>query len=626
MNFFEHQDKARRSTSLLVLLFLIGLLLLIGLTAALLLLLVNGGELPGVHRPFYPEDWRLVLVVALGVLLVVALGSLFRHLQLAAGGRVVAESLGGLLIQPDTQNPQERQLLNLVEEMAIASGMPVPPVYLLQDSAINAFAAGYSLQDAVIGVTQGALEQLNREELQGVIAHEFSHIHNGDMRLNLRLVALLHGILVIALAGRLLLHATGRSTSRSKDDKGRAALLLLAVGLIILGYVGLLFGKLIKAAVSRQREFLADASAVQFTRNPDGIAGALQKIAGYPAHSQLHAEQAEDFSHLFFSNALTHSFTNLLATHPPLEKRIQRLQPGRGSKRFSPSQTSRSPAGNTAGFAAQPAVATATYLQQVVDAWQEPDPQQLQQARQRLQAIPETLRDAAHEAWSARAVIYGLLLDDDPALREKQLQGLVEQALPDTFQQLQRLLPAFALLPAASRLALAETCIPALKQMTQEQTARFNQCMQWLIRADQRISLNEWCLVRLLQYHLRETDRSREHRNLADSSLALSQLLSLMAHTGQTDSKQASQAFAAACRELDRQDLQLLPRDALSYQALDQSLQELLQLKPLQKPRLLKALARCIETPGQLNQQQLDLFHLIGAALNCPLPPLAITN
>lgn len=625
MNFFEHQDRARRSTSLLVLLFLTGLLLLIGLTAALLLLLVNDGELPGVHRPFYPSDWRLVIQVALGVLLVVVLGSLFRHLQLAAGGRVVAESLGGRLIQPDTLDPKERQLLNLVEEMAIASGMPVPPVYLLQDAAINAFAAGYSLQDAVIGVTQGALDQLNREELQGVIAHEFSHIHNGDMRLNLRLVALLHGILVIALAGRLLLHATGRSSRRSRDDKGRGALLLLAIGLMILGYVGLLFGKLIKAAVNRQREFLADASAVQFTRNPDGIAGALQKIAGYPAPSQLHADQAEDFSHLFFSNALTASFTSLLATHPPLEARIQRLQPGQKSRQARQASSSSAPAGLHQGFAGQ-ATHTAANLQQVVEDWQEPSPQQLQQAQAQLQGIPAPLRDAAHEAWSARAVIYGLLLDEAPGMREKQLEGLAQQALPDTFRHLQQLLPAFAALPAASRLALAETCIPALKQMTLEQTTRFNQCLQWLIRADQRISLNEWCLVRLLQYHLRETDRHRENRKLADSTLALSQLLSLMVHAGQVETQAAGQAFNAACRELGRDDLQLLPRDALNYKLLDQALQELLQLKPLQKPRLLKALARCIETPGQLHQQQLDLFHLMGAALNCPLPPLAVST
>lgn len=628
MNFFEHQDKARRTTLWLVLLFGVAVLLLISLTSALLLLVFNGGELPGITRPFYAGDWKLVINVSMTVLLIVVFGSLFRHLQLSGGGKVVAEALGGRQILPDTQDTEERRLLNLVEEMAIASGMPVPPVYLIQDPAINAFAAGYTLQDAVIGVTSGALQQLNREELQGVIAHEFSHIHNGDMRLNIRLVALLNGILIIALGGRLLLHSAShrglRSSRSSHNNKGAAAILGLGLALMLLGYIGLLFGKLIKAAVSRQREFLADASAVQFTRNPEGIAGALRKIAGYPEQSRLQSGQAEEFSHLFFSNAVSRSFAGLLATHPPLDERIARLQPQRRRSSAPAASTSTAPsAANLSGFAGQQMQVSSSALQASVDQWQEPNQQQLDTARCLLANIPDALRDAAHEPWSARAVIYGLLLSDQQVIREQQRQALAEQAAPDTYAELLKLLPNFAELPTSSHLPLAETCVPALKQMTREQTRVFNSCMLLLIRADQQLSLKEWCLARLLQYQLSATaNRKRQNRHLHESGEALGRLLSMMAYAGQTDEKLAALAFTAACQELQLTELQLLPKRQLSYRLLDEALAELLLIKPLQKPRLLKALARCIEADGQISQEQADLFRLLGSALDCPLPPL----
>ncbi|SFX61885.1 M48 family metallopeptidase [Marinospirillum alkaliphilum] len=632
MNFFEHQDKARRTTLWLVLLFGVAVLLLISLTSALLLLVFNGGELPGITRPFYAGDWKLVINVSMTVLLIVVFGSLFRHLQLSGGGKVVAEALGGRQILPDTQDTEERQLLNLVEEMAIASGMPVPPVYLIQDPAINAFAAGYTLQDAVVGITSGALQQLNREELQGVIAHEFSHIHNGDMRLNIRLVALLNGILIIALGGRLLLHSASRRSFRtSRDNRGAGVVIGVGLALMLLGYIGLLFGKLIKAAVSRQREFLADASAVQFTRNPEGIAGALRKIAGYPDQSRLQSGQAEEFSHLFFSNAVSRSFSGLLATHPPLDERIARLQPHlRRWKAPSQSSGTTATASTTAGisgFAAGQTGVSGETLQQAVDQWQEPDQQQLDTARRLLAEIPEVLKEAAHEPWSARAVIYGLLLSDQLAIREQQLQALAEQAAPDTYAELLKLLPDFTELPTSSHLPLAEICVPALKQMTAEQARVFNTCMLLLIRADQQVSLKEWCLARLLQYHLRpQANRKRQNRNLHESAEALNRLLSMMAYAGQSDEHEAEAAFAAACRELQRTDLQLLPEQQLSYRLLDEALTELLQIKPLQKPRLLKAMARCIEADGRISQQQADLFRLLGATLDCPLPPLQVTN
>jgi Zn-dependent protease with chaperone function len=204
--------------------------------------------------------------------------------------------------------------------MAIAAGMPVPPVYLIRENSINAFAAGFGIHDAVIGINQGTIDLLNRQELQGVVAHEFSHILNGDMRINLRIIALLNGILILGIIGGGLMR--GSMFSRSRD---RGALIALGIGLLVIGYGGTFFGQLIKAAVSRQREYLADASAVQFTRSTQGIANALKKIGAHSTGSRIESPQADENSHLFFG--AIRSFSSMMATHPPLEARIKALDP-----------------------------------------------------------------------------------------------------------------------------------------------------------------------------------------------------------------------------------------------------------------------------------------------------------
>ena len=231
--------------------------------------------------------------------------------------------------------------------MAIASGTPTPPVYMMQEEpGINAFAAGFTPSDAVVGVTRGCVGQLSRDELQGVIGHEFSHILNGDMRLNIRLMGVLFGILVVGLIGSILLRSSlYGSALQSRSSRGNSTQVLLIIGgvLMLVGFIGTLVGNLIKASVSRQREFLADASAVQFTRNPSGIAGALKKIGGFEAGSEMMNPHAPESSHMFFGRAVSSGFNSLFATHPPLEERIARLdsswQPDGETRRSAPVST-----------------------------------------------------------------------------------------------------------------------------------------------------------------------------------------------------------------------------------------------------------------------------------------------
>ncbi|MFS8137654.1 MAG: M48 family metallopeptidase [Thermomonas sp.] len=311
MNFFEHQAAARRTSSRLVILFglaVVGIVLAVDLAAWI----ATRGS-PG-----------MVAFTSVATLAVIALGSMYRISSLSGGGEPVALQMGGVPVPENTTDLDLRRLRNVIEEIAIASGVPVPKIYVLEhEDAINAFAAGYSPSDAVIAVTRGALDRLNRDELQGVIAHEFSHILNGDMRLNIRLIGILFGILMIGLIGRKILWH-GRFSGRSK---GAGAMFAAALVALIVGYIGLFFGRMIKAGVSRSRESLADASAVQFTRQSQGLAGALKKIGGLEAGSRLNNRgDAEEVSHMLFGEGV--GFSGLFATHPPLLKRIQALEPG----------------------------------------------------------------------------------------------------------------------------------------------------------------------------------------------------------------------------------------------------------------------------------------------------------
>ena len=325
MDFFENQDKARRHTKRLIAYFLMAVALIVVavyLVCALIFFRgrVAGGDFGALWDP------QVFLAAATGTIAVICFGSLYKINELREGGGAVARMLGGRLMSPATTDPDEKKLRNVIEEMSLASGVPVPEIYVLdEEEAINAFAAGHSTSDAAVTVTRGAMELLNRDELQGVIGHEFSHILNGDMRLNLRLIGLINGILCLAIIGRILVQSGSSRSSRS-DKKGNP-LPLLGIALLIIGGIGVFFGKLIKSAVSRQREFLADASAVQFTRNPLGLAGALKKIGGLSGGSKLDAPAAEEASHLFFANGLRESWFNIFATHPPLEERIRLLDP-----------------------------------------------------------------------------------------------------------------------------------------------------------------------------------------------------------------------------------------------------------------------------------------------------------
>lgn len=608
MDFFKDQERARTNSKLLLALFVAAVCLII-IAIYLLFFAIFERNQAGYWNP------ELFFWVAAGTLLLVSSGSLYKISQLnAGGGTAVAETMGGRLVQRDTDDLLERRLLNVVDEMAIASGISVPKVFVMDDEpGINAFAAGKRPSEAVIAVTRGCLEKLTRDELQGVVGHEFSHIFNGDMRLNLRLMGVLHGILVIALIGRALMYV--RTTTRRKADaRAQLAMISFGLALFIIGYIGIFFGNLIKAAVSRQREFLADAAAVQFTRNPQGIAGALKKIAGIDA-TILNTPNADQASHMFFGQAVA----SFMATHPPIQERIARIEPAFRAMQKSSAQK------NTAGLGNSAALGFSVTPNEIRSSIGTVNQAHLDYAHQLIAQLPESIEKTLHIPEQAASIIYALLVvnEDDPELTLLAHLGgpqivRVEKALEH--------LPWLKQCSRALWLPLVELALPALRELPQSQQIETLSDTEALVRADGKVSLFEFALLAIMEYQL----TSKKQRTSPDKQLSLraiqtdiNMLLSLLSHVGKKNKQQIEQAFAAATAlaPLDG-TWQLLEPKSINIKLLAAVLNRINTLKYSFKAKLIEACTAAILSNGEVALVEAELLRAIGARLECPVPPL----
>ncbi len=643
MNFFEQQDIAQSNTTkLVVLLFLAITALIVATTvlfAVVMYFLQTGNSAHYIETQglsFWTNiraliSWQTFTSIGFTVICVVLIGSLFKFLQLSQGGRTVAESLGGRLINTRNKDADEKKVLNIVEEIAIASGTPVPPVYLLEDSSINAFAAGNSPQDAIIGVTRGCIQVLSREELQGVIAHEFSHIFHGDMRLNMRLVALLHGILILGLIGRFFTrHATFSRATRSSKNNGQFLFLGAGIGLMIIGYAGTFFGNLIKAAVSRQREFLADASAVQYTRNPMGISGALKKIGGFQGNSTLNSVQSTEFSHMYFSQGISTAFNALMATHPPLQTRIKRLEPNWNGEFLittAPSHSelsaeSVSSFSNNQHTAKAPIAPTSeSSAENALSNIGQPNEAQLHSAADAIDALSDKLHEATHSSLGSCGILFGLLLDTKTQLYKQQWQALQKfYTAPELIAMKQTIIEA-AGTPPQQRLLLIELSLPALKELSIAQIKILFTAMDELINTDNHVDLFEWSLRSIVRQHLQPEKPEKQSLPLSHLRESCQVLLSFLAHADENNGTTAQTAFQTAVDSLRFSSLKLLPKTQLNLNELEDSLRYLKRTKPLQKPQLLKAMIKCIEDKDTITPRKAELFRATASNLNCPIPP-----
>lgn len=644
MNFFESQDRVRKHTFQLVLLFGLAVVTLIILTNLLVMLVfgfIDTQQIQSAETLIRTIDGQTFFAVSLGVGVVVLVGSLYKILVLSSGGKVVAEGLGGQLIPQNTDNLKYRKLLNVVQEMAIASGTPAPPVYVLaNETGINAFAAGFSPRDAVIGVTQGTIDHLSREQLQGVIAHEFSHIFNGDMRLNIRLIGILNGILILGIAGYYLLYSTSFSRRGRSNDKSAGAIMALAIGLMVIGFAGTFFGGLIKSAVSRQREYLADASAVQFTRNPDGIAGALKRIGGLQMGSKVENPGAAEVSHAFFAQGVSGFMQSLSATHPPLAKRILRIDPqwdgkfDTSDKIDSPNNVQESAANQTMTreelTKKVASVVTGAAIADVANAIEQvgnPNQETINYARTLIEELPLVLKNAASEPYGARAIIYSLVLESEPKFRARQFEYLQKCADPDVLALTITLIEQMDGLEIKLRLPLVDIAIPALKQLSLDQYQTFRDNLVALIKIDSRVDLMEWSLQKILFNHLdghffKPTSAVRQFSEVGQLEREVALLLSVMAHAGQQNEKVTQAAFDAAVQSIGIKKLRLVPKSEVRLSELDRSLQRLAGLKCHKKPALLMSCAVSVAYDEKISALEIEMLRAFSSAIDCPLPPI----
>jgi len=637
MNFFEQQDHARRISKRLVVLFVIaviGVVVAVNLVGAFVYLSVispvRGPGIAALPKGFFAANTLLTLALIAG-------GTWWETARLARGGTAVAEMVGARLVDPSTGDLLERRLVNVVEEMAIAAGIAVPRVYVMDgESSINAFAAGHSVNDAIVAVTRGTLMRLTRDELQGVVGHEFSHILNGDMRLNLRLIGVLFGLVMIAMFGRFLMEM-----SRGGRDRGVGALVVAGIVLWIVGYIGVFFGRLIKAAVSRQREYLADASSVQFTRNPDGIGGALRKIGGLTQETglgtQIEHTHAETLSHLFLGAARRNFAAGLMATHPPLAERIRRVygravpfvpapeQPlqlalsstaaaERGTERELPPIpfTAGSPvAGLVGGTAAEVHGAIGLLTSQA------------HQFGRSMTSSTSTLVEAALlDSTAAQLLVLGMLIEKEQGASGQQRQLITEAFGAGAAQQVDALHEAIAQLPPGRRLPLLDRAMPTLRRLPAATGDRLLMLCHALISADGRVTLPEFLLFTVLKRRIGQGAQRAvpvKFRAVAECGSDAAMALSLIAAVRLPG--RAEHAFNAGALLVPGVELARTETDAIRLSQVAAALERLNQLAPLAKPQLIKACTAAAFVDGATNWRAASCLRTICAALDAPLPP-----
>jgi len=664
MDFFDRQERARKQTRRLILLFGLAVLVTVILTNLALAMVIHAFKhplFPGAWwNPFiflitlldlcgkavvFPKDfleliWNPYLFcwVTLISLTSVALGSLYKIRLLSAGGSAVAELLGGRCVETNTSDLDEQRLRNVVEEMAIASGMPVPEIYVLDNErGINAFSAGHTRDDVAIGITRGGLKLLTRDELQGVIAHEFSHILNGDTRLNLRLMGLMHGLFWPTPVGRILVRGStqARDPDESVFDDVTIPFFLptapVGVLFLIVGGISSPFVRLIKSLICCNREWLADAAAVQFTRNPAGIGGALKKIGGLLKQGRLDSPHAETASHLYFVNYSHDSWFSCQSTHPPLAKRVLAIDPAFGGqfpkvKTLPPNQFERDQ------------VYEQTLARVMAEVRKIPETlvadaggltaDHIKAAAAMRFGLPPEVRQALREPAGAAGVVYSLLLSEDDSVRGKQMEMLRTTLGTILFTQTTALASQIQALGVKYKLALAEFAVPALRQYSLDEYTAFDQTVQRLIESDGAIELFEYALMKMVARQLRayfegpDLDQAR-YGQVRDVLPECALVLSALAHVGQDDEAEARRAFANGLKFLDAPgaQIQFVPRNEWDLARVDAALARLAKCPGGIQRNILLACGKTVASDGHVTEREAELLRAIADSLDCPMPP-----
>ncbi|MDG6773972.1 M48 family metallopeptidase [Thiomicrorhabdus sp. ZW0627] len=647
MNFYASQDRARKSTRWLVIVYLLSLTALTVISSWVLLILLRTLGFQSFPRgvEFYTlteNDIWLFAGVAGFILFGALISSYVKGRELSKGGRMVALSLGGRKIQPNTSDFNERKILNVVEEMAIASGMPVPEVYILPDeSAINAFAAGLTPTDAIIGLTQGAIEKLSRAQLQGVVGHEFSHILNGDMRLNIRLIMLITGIEFVGIIGRIFTQSSrssrrSYSSRRRSNGKGAGAIILAGIVLRLIGWIGVLFGRIIQAAVSRQREYLADASAVQFTRNPSAVANALKVIGGEAYGSKLRKTDTSQVNHLFFCQVFDSYFNFIFATHPPLEERIRHLEPSWDGEYLlppAPKKTEEEKTAETTAESRLETVVTAAVLDGVVASQadsgvtNESVPQSLSEYDRLLEKIQEPNE--------AVALVVALLLRPTKSAETFSEEGAVNVLDASGFEGLGASVVEISVLlqkiGLQDELPLVEMAMPSLKSLSEPQYVRFKQLLDGIIQLDHQADIYEQTLYKLVTHFLDvhfgfSKARKVRYRKISAVAIEVQLLMSMLAHYGHaaTEEAQVEQAYRKGMGVVGLSFERRARVDAYSANDFDRATEKLAHCSLELKNTIMQGLLACAQFDGKVADVERELILAIAATMDAPIPRIRL--
>jgi len=641
-NFFEHQDRARKNTGWLIALFALSVVLItfaVNIAALSILGVVQHEPDPTVPPAPIP-DMFFTWVTGITLLAILA-GTLYKIAELGrGGGAAVAEMFEGKYLSHSTLRADERTLLNVVEEMAIASGISPPRVYLIDSPGINAFAAGTAVNTAVIGVTKGCLKKLSRQELQGVVAHEYSHILNGDMKNNLHLVGLLHGILLLAITGRVLIRAASRSSGGR--NSGKVLFFLTGLSLLLIGYIGVFFGKLIKAAVSRQREFLADATAVQYTRDPEGIHGALEKIAAHEGGAYVDSPHTEEVAHLFFGNALNKNdrfsqllgFSGLLSTHPPLEERMYRILPSaptspvkkRARRKTSQPQaiiaplTEDTPLDESVGQLDRP-------LMDASGAWM----------GQLATNIQESLKSPQE---SASLLLATLMSNLNTFYREQQrLPEELRQGTPlpsdyvgdipwEIWEQAEKMIPTVDKLRQEEMLSLVDLALTTLRELPVPDLKVISRHVANFQGYSNTEELGKYMISTLIRSRLLGSTNPATPERPTNGTAEIHLLLSTLAHYGHPEADHASSSAyeSGAAKIKGKVNMRgqlgpILPANECALYRFDKALFSLKSMPPLSRQAILSACLACITHDKTIQPSEKELFRAIAAVLDCPTPP-----
>ena len=614
MHFFKHQDQARRKTGILILFFVLAVILIMLAVNAVAFFIFSSGDDYVMRFNNWMQNTYWEHPTALAVLLMM-FGSLNRYFELSSGGRAVAKMVSAKPVDLNSNVKNEIKYINIVSEMSIASGVPMPLLYVMdRESGINAFVAGFKPTEAVMVVTKGALESLSRDELQGVVAHEFSHILNGDMRINIRLMAILAGILTMGQFGKVLMFSSGRGRS----SKNSGPLILIGLTLFLIGYIGLFFGRLIKSAISRQREYLADSSAVQFTRNPKGIAGALYRIKESVRGGCLKSNRAEEMSHMCFSNTLNIFFGSLLATHPDLDMRINAIDPS-----FIKIKNAKNIIKKREGERKSAMTGSSIQSSNLVNMIGNPESQHLVYAAMLYRSLSAPVMRFLHSRTEVQYLMYALIIsgmERDSGL--SYLSEICSQQCRDKTTQALELVEG---LEKRQYLPVVDLSLPVLKTMNKKDKKDFVDAMDGLVKLDRRVTMFEFMLLVICKQHLDEGSDKIDSVACHSFKPVLEDirlLISLMVQVSRQTSDKIDGVFKRAMKTFVIDDIEMIPVKECNFDMLGKSLIRLNGLSPLLKKSLITVCADCVIDDGVIMPSEGELLRAVAESLDCPMPPL----